>query len=99
MKAKKSAFDVLRQVKENVRNGTYVLSRHAIARQKERDITLRDVLAVLEHGRHEQNKDEFSVKNQTWKYAIRGKTVNGLELRVVVLFEEEMVIVTVIDVD
>jgi hypothetical protein len=30
-----------------------------------------------------------------WRYAIRGKTLDGINLRIIVAFEKEMVIITV----
>jgi hypothetical protein len=96
MNAKKTDTDILQKVKEHVRNGTYILREHAIERQNERCIRLPDVLRVLEYGRHEKEKDIFSVKYQCWKHAIRGKTVNGVDLRVIVTFHEKMAIITVI---
>jgi Domain of unknown function (DUF4258) len=84
MNAKKADTDILQKIKEHVRNGTYILREHAIQRQRERCISLPDVLRVLVYGRHENEKDEFDVKNQCWKHAVRGKTINGLNLRVIV---------------
>ena len=96
MTAKKADSDILKKVRDHVRKGTYILVKHAIQRQEERGINLPDVLRILEHGRHEKNMDSFDVKNQSWKYAIRGKTISGIDLRVVVAFQQEMVIITVI---
>jgi len=79
MNAKKTDTDILQKVKAHVRNGTYILREHAIERQKQRCIRLPDVLRILEHGRHENEKDVFDVKNQRWKHAIRGKTINGVD--------------------
>ena len=91
--------DILRKIREHVRKGTYFLVKHAIKRQEERGVNLPDVLRVLEYGRHERSKDSFDLKSQSWRYAIRGKTIKGLDLRVIVAFQREMVIITVIKVD
>lgn len=64
-------------------------------RKIERAINLPDILFVLEYGKREFNKDSFDVQRQAWKYAIRGKTTLGVDLRVIVAFEEAMVIITV----
>lgn len=93
---KKTDVDVLRKVKEHIRNGTYILREHAIEMQEKRRINLPEVLHVLEYGRHEVEKDIFDVKNQRWKHAILGRTVNGAGLRVIVAFHEKMAIITVI---
>lgn len=96
MEVTKPNIDLLRRIREHVQKGTYVLAKHAIERQKDRCINLPDVLRVLEHGKHEQEKDTLDVKWQTWKHAIRGKTINGIDLRVIVAFHENMIIITVI---
>ncbi len=96
MIAEKAKFDVLKEAREHVRKGTYILREHAIERQAERIIGLPDVLRVLEYGRHESSKDIFDIKNQCWKYAIRGRTLSGFDLRVIVRFREKMAIITVI---
>ncbi len=88
--------DVLRRVKEHVRNGTYILREHAIEMQEKRRVSLADDLRVLEYGRHESEKDIFEVKNQRWKHAIRGKTINGIDLRVIIAFHAKLAIITVI---
>lgn len=95
MGVKTTDADLLNKIKEHVQKGTYVLVKHAIERQEERKIRLPDVLSVLEHGRHEREKDVFDVKRQGWKYAIRGKTINGVELRIIIAFQGPMVIITV----
>lgn len=98
-KAAPSGIALLKKVREHVKKGTYILVKHALERQKERSIRLPDVLYVLEHGRHEQEKDEYNLKMQAWKHAIRGITVNGMDLRIIVAFQREMVIITVMKVD
>jgi hypothetical protein len=96
MHIEKTVIDVLKRAREHVRRGAYILVKHAIKRQEEREIGLPDVLRVLEYGRHEKNMDIFDVKNQCWKHAIRGKSISGMDLRVIVAFHNEMVIITVI---
>ncbi len=49
---------------------------------------------------HEKAKDQFSERYESWNYAIRGKTIDLRELRVVVSFDENnMLVITVIDLD
>jgi len=56
-----------------------------------------DVIATLTLP--EKSKDEFKTEWQTWNYAIRGKTVDGRELRVAVSFDEEdyLLMITVME--
>ncbi len=96
MPSKKIEIALLQRVKEHVHEGSYVLVRHAILRKDERQIHLPHILHVLKNGRHEKEKDFFDIKRQIWKYAVRGKTVDGVDLRVIVAFEEKMLIITVI---
>lgn len=67
-----------------------------LERLKQRALELRDVVYVLEHGYHEEEKTLFNMKMQCWNYAIRGKTVDEVEARVIVAFEKDMIIITAI---
>jgi len=71
------------------------VSAHALQRQNERLVSLEDVLYVLKTGVREEKKDLFDVKRQMWKYAIYGKTKDEIKLRVIISFEEEMILITV----
>jgi hypothetical protein len=85
----------LKRARAHIENGKYIIRRHAIDRKEERLISLADILHVLNHGFHEEEKTLFDIRYQTWKYAIRGKTFDCSELRVIVAFAEEMAIITV----
>lgn len=88
--------NLLAKIKKYVANGKYRVSKHAIKRQNEREINLPKVLYVLTHGYHEENKSLFDTKFQTWKYAIRGKTIDGIDARIVIAFADDLIIITVI---
>jgi Domain of unknown function (DUF4258) len=78
----------------------YMQSRHAVQRQTERNIELVDALHVLRHGYHEKRKTFFDEVFSAWKYAIRGKALDGLDIRVVIAFDaHEMIIITVMQVE
>jgi hypothetical protein len=80
--------------------GRYLDTRHSIERQREREITRVEVIYVLRHGFHERKKDKFEALHQAWNYAIRGKTVDGRDLRVIVSFDDsDMLIITAIDLE
>ena len=64
-------------------------------RQEERMIQLSDILNVLENGFHEEKFTLFDVQHQLWKYAIRGKSLDKNDLRVIIAFPQEMAIITV----
>ena len=92
--------DVLALVRSHVEHGTYRDTRHAAQRKEERDITLLEILHVLKRGHHEKRKDEFKPEYGDWNYAIRGRTVDQRELRVVVVFAVPgVLLITAIDLD
>lgn len=91
-------LDLLDAVHSALAAGTYLDTVHAVERQQERKITRPEYLYVLKNGFHEKSKDTFDEAYHSWNYAIRGKTVDRRDLRVVVTFEEGLLIVTVMEV-
>lgn len=90
--------DVLALVRKHLDDGTYLDTRHATERERQRRITLPEILKVLRRGYHESRKDEFKDLYDAWNYAIRGKTVDGRQLRVCVSFDASgMLLITAID--
>lgn len=78
--------------------GRYLDTRHAHFRRQQRLIRRPEILHVLKHGYHEKRRDIYEETYQEWNYAIRGKTPDGRELRVIVSFEEmDLIIITAID--
>ena len=86
---------LLRKIREHVQKGTYIISAHALERQNLRSVDLKDVLYVLKNGVRDEEKDLFDNKRQAWKYAIHGKTTENVNLRIIIAFENDMVIITV----
>ena len=91
--------DLLAEVKAKIVSGYYLDTRHATHRRVERKITRLEVIYVLITGRHEKFKDRFDELHRSWNYAIRGKTIDAKELRIIVSFEEksQLLIITAID--
>lgn len=85
-----------REILDHIKNGRYRLSKHAAEEQALDGIDLLDTLHILKTGRHETEKTLFDNEHQNWKYAIRGKTEDSVEARVIIAFSREMMIVTVI---
>ena len=85
----KKIENLLERVRSCINSGAYRDTFHAIERKAERNITLPEIIHVLRSGRHEKSKDHFEEAFNAWNYAIRGKTIDGLELRVIVSFDEE----------
>ncbi len=89
MKAPPKMDRLLERIREALETGRFLDTVHTRQRQTERQITRPDMLYVLRHGWHEQRKDVFDHRYHAWNYAIRGKTVDGRSLRVVVSFAED----------
>lgn len=76
----------------------YFQSLHFIQRMEEREVSFSDVIYILKNGYHEKQKPFFHDSSNLWRYAIRGRTVGKGELRVIITFDENnMIIITVID--
>ncbi len=88
--------DLLEKIRNHIENRKYRVTEHAISRQQLRSLKLPDILEVLRNGFHEKDKTIFSNKFQTWNYAIRGKAVDGGDVRVIVAFDKDMIIITAI---
>lgn len=87
------------KIRHCIENELYRESRHARERLVERNIELPDILFVLKNGYHEKQKTSFDESFQTWKYAVRGKTLEGLDIRIIIAFDEDgMLIITVMHV-
>ena len=48
-----------------------------------------EVKTVIGRGWHEKAKDQYKAEHAAWSYAVRGKTVEGRALRVVISFEPD----------
>ena len=88
------------QIRAAIDDSRYFFTGHAAERLDQREVTESETVYVLKYGRHEAKKDQFDDERANWKYAIRGKTVDNRELRVIVAFvHPDMIIITVIDLD
>jgi hypothetical protein len=88
--------NVLGRIKKSIISEDYRFSLHASKRGEERLISYQDALYVLSRGFHEEKKTVFDHKRKTWKYAIKGKTIDGIEARIIIAFERGMIIITII---
>jgi len=93
--------DVLARARERLTSGNYRDTRHATERKAERDIILSEIQQVIRGGYGESSKDAWKEAYKAWNYAIRGRTLDDRDLRIVVSFDEEdfLLIVTAIDLD
>ena len=61
-------------------------------------LTRPEILFVLRKGHHGKKKDKFDDLHQAWNYSVRGKTVDRRNLRIIVSFDENgMLIITAIE--
>ena len=90
--------ELMSVIRACIEEGRYLDTRHAWERQNDRRINRPEILYVLKCGRHEKSKDKFNEFHHTWNYAVRGKTVDRRELRVIVSFDENgILIITAIE--
>lgn len=89
-KRPKKTEHLVERIKSCIASGAYRDTFHAAMRKSERNITLPEIIHVLTTGRHEKSKDKFDEAFSAWNYAVRGQTVDDLDLRVIVSFDEEM---------
>lgn len=102
MKKKKptklTSEELLKRVRSAVESGDYLDTRHATDRKNERGISRLEIEYVLKNGWHEKKKDKFEEGYDSWKYAMRGKTIDKKDLRIIIAFQNKMLIITAMEV-
>jgi uncharacterized protein DUF4258 len=89
--------NLLKTVRKCIEENRVRQSFHAKQRRKQRKINLPGMMHVLKTGTHEERKDKFDVKFKEWNYAIRGKTIDKIDARIIVSFKNNgMIIITAI---
>lgn len=71
---KHSLNQALRIIKENLKNGETIPTKHFKERLIQRDLTMRDVINILQYGII-YNEPELDIKLNQWKYRVSGKTI------------------------
>jgi hypothetical protein len=100
MPRKAKIGNLLAVVRAAVETGEYRDTTHSLVRQSGRAITGPEMEYVLKTGYHESSKDTFEEAYDEWNYAIRGRTLDKRDLRIVVSFDMDgMLIITAIDLD
>ena len=95
-KAPEKFTDILEKIRECIEQENYQFSQHALDRVRERGIDIHTSLYVLLNGYEEKRKTTFDKDNNNWKYAIRGKTRDDLDIRIIVVIDEHgMIVITV----
>ena len=99
MAARRSKLDkasLLERVRRAISEGEYRILPHARQRCSEREVPVPVIENALESGRHVTRRDRYDEAYADWSYCFEGASVDGLDLRVVVAFDDWMLIVTVV---
>ena len=88
------------KVVECIKKSHFKKGEHIEQREIERSISHPDILHALKHGWHESRHDRWNPEYKRWNFSIRGKTIGGKDLRVIVglnLDETKLIIITAYD--
>lgn len=85
----KKLDNLLETIREFIQLDKYRDTMHSYHRRKERNVSLLEIIYVLNTGRHEKSKDCFKTDFGSWNYSIRGITRDKEDLRVVVSFDKD----------
>lgn len=89
--------EVLTQrVRDAAASGRYRILPHARQRCDERDVSAVDIAHALAQGHRVRARDRFEQAWRAWSYCFEGKTVDDERLRVIVAFDDWVLIVTVV---
>lgn len=88
--------ELLVRVRNAVRSGEYRILPHAWLRCSERDVAAPHIEAVLTDGRPVPARDRYDAGHDDWSYCFEGDTCDTGPLRVVVAFDDLMLVVTVV---
>lgn len=100
---KLNSDDLFVLIDEALVDNNYYFTKHASERAIQRkNINELQVVRILKDSSsrfHEARKDTFDTNHECWNYSIRGKSVDLESVRIIISFEEGMIIVTVINLD
>lgn len=89
-------MELLEGVSAAIDTGRYRILPHARQRCSERDVSASDIEHALERGHRVPRRDRYDGLHQAWSYCFEGRTIDEDKLRVVITFEDWMLIVTVV---
>lgn len=97
---KKKDQELWTLLEERISQGNYIFLAHAEKRLKDRFITDIDVLDVLENKsnrKRNNSKETYTAGHQDWNYCIEGYDLDGRKIRIIISFDNElMLVITVI---
>lgn len=98
---KKKTDELLSAIESALESKSYYFTTHALERSRERrNVSELQVIRLLRSKSkyHEPKKDKFSDDFESWNYSIRGKSADGDNIRIILSFDENnMLIITVIN--
>lgn len=93
--------ELFKEIKKSLRSAKYFFTEHAEKRSKNRkNVNQLQVIKILksEAKFHEKKKDKIDEIHNEWNYSIRGRTIDSEEVRIILSFDEDnMLIITVIN--
>ncbi len=90
-----SRAEALKKAKAILRDGNIITTTHARQMMKKRGFTAQDIEHVINNGMI-YKEAEPHIGTGNWIYNIKGKTVDGKALRVVVEIQDNIIVITVI---
>lgn len=101
--SKRTTVELMLAITEAVESKNYFFTTHATTRLKQRrNVDQLQVIRILKSDSkyHEPKKDTYSKEFQAWNYAVRSKTIDDEDVRIILTFDEnDMLIITVINLD
>lgn len=88
--------DLVAKVQDAISTGRYRILPHARQRCTERQVAAPDIEYALECGHPVPRRDRYDEGGRSWSYCFEGPTVDREPLRVIVAFEDLMLVVTVV---
>jgi hypothetical protein len=100
---KKTTPELFSAINKAIIKGEYYFTDHGDRRSKTRkkvnDLEIIKILAGHDKW-HESAKDKYEKYKSDWNYHIRGKNIDGDQIRIVISFDQDgMPIITVINLD
>lgn len=100
---KKTDKELFNLIEESISRKNYIFLKHSKQRMQERHIIELDVLYLLSgkkgYGRKRNKKKDsyennpFGDLNQDWKYCIEGCDMDGEALRIILTFNEDLMLI------
>lgn len=101
--SKKTTAELFQMIRRSLEERSYYFTAHAMLRSEQRvGLNRFQILRILAGSTkyHESRKDTYSDEFEAWNYSIRGTTLDGDDVRIIISFDENsLLIITVINLD